>query len=178
MSYLVLKALHIIFVVCWFAGLFYLGRLFIYFKEAENLKNEVQKILQKQYLIMTKRLMYIITWPSTILTTIFGWNMIYQNSMLLTLEWMKMKLLFVFILIIYTIISQILLNQMSAGKIKFSDKILRIWNELATLLLISIVFLAVLKIQISWFYAILYFVAITLVLLGLIKIYKKFYLKK
>ena len=178
MSYLVLKALHIIFVVCWFAGLFYLGRLFIYFKEAENLKDEVQEILQKQYLIMTKRLMYIITWPSTILTTIFGWNMIYQNSILLTLDWMKMKLLFIFFLIIYMIFSQMLLNQMIAGKIKFSDKILRIWNEVATLLLVSIVFLAVLKSQIPWFYAILYFIAITLLLLGLIKIYKIFYLKK
>ena len=67
---------------------------------------------------------------------------------------------------------------MIAGKIKFSDKILRIWNEVATLLLVSIVFLAVLKSQISWFYAMLYFIAIALVLLGLIKIYKIFYLKK
>ena len=60
MNYLVLKAFHLIFVVCWFAGLFYLGRLFIYFKEAELKKNSEKKVLQDQYFIMAKRLMNII----------------------------------------------------------------------------------------------------------------------
>ena len=63
-----IKALHIIFVVSWFSGLFYIVRLFIYFAEAEKKEEPAKKILQTQYKIMSKRLWYIITWPSAILT--------------------------------------------------------------------------------------------------------------
>jgi putative membrane protein len=70
--YLYAKSLHIIFITTWFAGLFYIVRLFIYFKEAEENKSSGQDILQKQYRIMIKRLWYMITWPSAILATIFA----------------------------------------------------------------------------------------------------------
>ena len=85
MSYLAIKALHLIFVICWFAGLFYIGRIFIYFKEAESKPNNEKKILQSQFLIMAKRLMYIILWPSVLLTSLFGWTMVYKNITLLEL---------------------------------------------------------------------------------------------
>ena len=116
MSYLVLKAFHLIFVVCWFAGLFYLGRLFIYFKEAELRSSSEKTILQKQYLIMAKRLMNIIIWPSVLLTSVFGWYMIFLNFNLLDNTWMQVKLLMVFFLILYVIFCQIVLNQMSSCK--------------------------------------------------------------
>ena len=91
MNYLVLKTIHLIAVVCWFAGLFYMGRLFIYHKEAEK-KNDVEKkILQHQYKLMSNRLMYIITWPSTVVTSFFGFYMLYQNTILLKLDWMKVS---------------------------------------------------------------------------------------
>ena len=121
MNYLVLKAFHLIFVVCWFAGLFYLGRLFIYFKEAESRNSSEKIILQDQYLIMAKRLMNIIIWPSVLLTSVFGWYMIFLNFNLLDNAWMQVKLLMVFFLILYVIICQIVLNQMSSGTILVSD---------------------------------------------------------
>ena len=61
MSYLVLKTIHLISVIAWFAGLFYVGRLFIYFNEAKSYEKVKKKILQDQFLLMTKRCMYIIT---------------------------------------------------------------------------------------------------------------------
>ena len=177
MSYLVLKTIHLIAVVCWFAGLFYMGRLFIYHKEAEKKEKIEKNILQNQYKIMANRLMYIITWPSTIITSFFGFYMLYENSSLISLNWMKVKLVFVFILISYTFITQALLNQLNKNKIKFSDFTLRLWNEIATLLLISIISLAVLKSSISWLNSILIFIAIGITLMLLIRLYK-FLLKK
>ena len=177
MSYLVLKTIHLIAVVCWFAGLFYMGRLFIYHKEAEKKEKIEKNILQNQYKIMANRLMYIITWPSTIITSFFGFYMLYENSSLISLNWMKVKLVFVFILISYTFITQALLNQLNKNKIKFSDFTLRLWNEIATLLLISIISLAVLKSSISWLNSILIFIAIGITLMLLIRLYK-FLLKR
>ena len=178
MNYLVLKAFHLIFVVCWFAGLFYLGRLFIYFKEAETRNSSDKIILQDQYLIRAKRLMNIIIWPSVLLTSVFGWYMIFLNFNLLDNAWMQVKLLMVFFLILYVIISQIVLNQMSSGTILVSENKLRLWNEIPTLFLVSIIFLAILKTQIAWGYAIAYFIIFSFVLIILIKLYRKFYLKK
>ena len=172
MSYLVLKTIHLIAIVCWFAGLFYLGRLFIYHKEAEKKPENSQKILQEQYKLMANRLMNIITWPSTIITSFFGFYMLFKNTALLGLGWMKVKLIFVSILIIYTILSQIILNQLFKGTIKLNDLQLRLWNEGATLLLISIISLAVLKTSISWLKAIFVFLLIGITLMFIIKLYK------
>ena len=71
MNYLYFKSLHLIFMVCWFAGLFYVVRLFIYHKEANTKEYSVKEILQVQYTLMSKRLLNIITWPAAVLTTIF-----------------------------------------------------------------------------------------------------------
>ena len=174
MSYLVLKTIHLIFVISWFAGLFYVGRLFIYFKEASNYEANKKKILQDQFLLMTKRCMYIITWPSLILSTFFGLYMLHKNPSLIYLNWMIIKLVFVTILIFYTAYCQKILSQMMKGSIKFSDFKLRLWNEFATLLLISIVSLAVLKTTLSWIKAIIIFVIIGILLFSLIKIYRSY----
>ena len=92
MSYLSIKAVHIIFVICLFAGLFYIGRMFIYFKEAESRADNEKQILQKQFLLMSERVMNIIIWPSVFLASTFGSIMIYYNPGLLDVLWMKIKL--------------------------------------------------------------------------------------
>ena len=178
MSYLAVKALHLIFVTCWFAGLFYIGRIFIYYKEAESKSENEKIILQNQFLVMAKRLMYIILWPSVLLTSIFGWIMVFRNPALLDLDWMKVKLVLVSLLLLYVIICQLLLNQMNNGKIITSEFKLRLFSEAATLFLISIVFIATLKNNISWIYATLYFFIISVILMFLVRLYKKYILKK
>ena len=178
MSYLAVKALHLILVICWFAGLFYIGRIFIYYKEAESKSENEKIILQNQFLVMAKRLMYIILWPSVLLTSIFGWIMVFRNPALLDLDWMKVKLVLVSLLLLYVIICQLLLNQMNNGKIITSEFKLRLFSEAATLFLISIVFIATLKNNISWIYATLYFFIISVTLMFLVRLYKKYILKK
>src|SRR6056300_365311 len=101
MDFLYIKALHIIFVVTWFAGLFYIVRLFIYQTEAENKLEPAKSILQTQYKLMSKRLWYIITWPSAILASIFAFWMLYQNPYYLSEPWMLVKLAFVLALYFY-----------------------------------------------------------------------------
>ena len=172
MNYLVLKTIHLISVVAWFAGLFYVGRLFIYFKEASIYESKKKEILQEQFLLMTKRCMYIITWPSLIISTFFGLYMLHKNPGLIYLNWMIVKLVFVIILIFYTAYCQKILFQMKKGSIKFSDFKLRLWNEFATLLLISIISLAILKTALSWFKAVTAFIIIGILLFLLIKIYR------
>jgi len=174
MNYLVLKTIHLISVVAWFAGLFYVGRLFIYFKEASAYELKKKKILQYQFLLMTKRCMYIITWPSLIVSTIFGLYMLHQNPSLIYLNWMIIKLVFVTILIFYTAYCQKILFQMIKGSINFSDFKLRLWNEFATLLLISIISLAILKTAMSWIKAVIVFLIIGISLFSLIKLYKSY----
>ena len=130
MSYLVLKTIHLIAVVSWFAGLFYVGRMFIYFKESALFEEKKKQILQDQFKLMTKRCMYIITWPSLALTTIFGLYMLHENQTLIYLDWMKVKLVFVAILIVYTAYCQKILNTIiKLNDISMSDFKLRLFNE-------------------------------------------------
>ena len=81
MSYLYLKALHIIFVVTWFAGLFYIVRLFIYHTEALAKNEPERSILSDQLAIMTKKLWYIIAWPSAVITLIMGVSLLITTLM-------------------------------------------------------------------------------------------------
>ena len=177
MSYLYIKSLHIIFMVCWFAGIFYLVRLMIYFKESEERELNTRKILQDQYTIMTKRLLYFITWPACFLTFLFGFSLIYLNPILLDNNWLVSKLVFVFLLLLYTISCQLLFNQMQKGEIIYTGSNLRLWNEVATVLLFIIVFLAVLKNSASVLFLSFLIISIVIVLFGLIKLYRKYSLK-
>ena len=99
--YQYIKALHLIFIITWFAGLFYIPRLFIYQIEANNKPSPEREILTKQLKIMTKRLWFIITWPSALLATIFAVWLLFINPVLLELSWMQIKLGFVVLLILY-----------------------------------------------------------------------------
>lgn len=172
MSYLYLKAIHIIFVVTWFAGLFYIVRLFIYSSEA-NEKNEPEKsILLKQLLMMQSRLWYIITWPSAILTIIFGTWLVIEIKAWVH-PWMHLKFLFVIGLFIYHLICGRIHNRMKNGIFEYSSTKLRIWNEIATLFLFAIVFIVVLKSTMSWVWGIIGLLVIGLLLMGGIKLYKR-----
>ena len=119
--YIYIKALHIIFVVTWFSGLFYIVRLFIYSAEA-NLKSEPERaILLKQLGIMQSRLWYIITWPSAILTLIFGGSLWYLLGSLPT--WLLVKLCFVVGLFLYHLSLHNIFKQQSKGVFKYSSQI-------------------------------------------------------
>tara|TARA_B110000879_G_C11026696_1_gene453168 strand:- start:452 stop:988 length:537 start_codon:yes stop_codon:yes gene_type:complete len=173
MDFLNVKALHIIFVITWFSGLFYIVRLFIYHVEAENKTSPEKEILQKQYKLMSKRLWYIITWPSSILASIFAFWMLFQNPAYLKMPWMHVKLTFVLALYIYQIICHKIFIQLQNDIVKYSSFKLRIWNEVATIILFSIVFLVVLKNTINWIWGVIGIVLFSLLLMFGVKLYKR-----
>src|SRR3954451_23951617 len=132
-----IKALHIIFIVTWFAGMFYIPRLFIYNTEANEKSAEAQAILHEQLKIMMKRLWYGITIPSAILTIIFGpWMWIMLGALP---QWLFIKLIFVVLLYLYFISLHIIFKQQISGIFKYTSQQLRIWNEVATIFLIAII---------------------------------------
>ena len=145
MTILYIKALHVIFVITWFSGLFYIVRLFIYHAEAGNKEEPAKLILQTQYQLMSKRLWYIITWPSAVLASIFAFWMLYLQPSYLLMPWMQVKLFFVFALYFYHAGCQKIFNQQKKNKLQYRSFQLRIWNEVATIILFAIVFLAILK---------------------------------
>jgi len=174
-----LKALHIIFVVTWFAGLFYIVRLFIYFVEAAKEEEGAKAILQKQYKLMSKRLWYGITWPSAILTAFFAsWLLSTNFSYYLTAPWMHIKLTFVAALYVYHFMCHRMFLQLMNNKLTFSSFKLRLFNEVATVFLFAIVFLVVLKNAISWVWGAVGIVLFGILLMLAIKAYKKFREKK
>ena len=171
------KALHIIFIVTWFAGMFYMPRLFIYNTEAENKPSEIRDALREQFTIMMKRLWYGITWPSAVLTLIFGpwllFKMGYWQYLLdPSFRWLLLKLLFVAGLYAYHFSLHIILKQQCSGVFKYSSQKLRIWNEIATIFLIAIVMLVVVKQGISLVWGLLGLTVFILLLMSAIRLYK------
>lgn len=170
--YLYVKALHIIFVVTWFAGLFYMVRLFVYSAEASQKPEPEKSILFKQLSLMQNRLWYIITWPSALLTIAFGaWLAWLYGSLP---AWLLVKLCFVAGLFLYHLSLHHIFKQQQAGIFKYSSQRLRMWNELATLFLIIIVMLAVVKQMLSVAWAIAGLFAFAVLLMIAIRLYKKF----
>ena len=138
--FLTLKAFHIISMVAWFAGLFYLPRLFVYHTDAED------AISNARFKIMERRLYYGITWPAAILTTVFGAALLcYNATYYLKAGWMHAKIALVIALWVYHLVSGHYLRLFNQGKNSKSSFYYRIFNELPTLFLISIVLLVVLK---------------------------------
>ena len=178
MSYLAVKALHIIFVVSWFAGLFYIVRLFIYHTEAQLKPSNEAEILSAQFTIMEKKLWWIITTPAMVLTVVFGVWMLVLNPGLLSLPWMHIKLTFVVLLLIYHFVCQRLLKKVANGQFNWSSTQLRLWNELATLVLVAVVFLVELQHSMNWIGGTLGFFGVGILLMLLIRIYKKMNTKK
>ncbi|MBL6446942.1 CopD family protein [Fulvivirga sp. 29W222] len=172
MSFLYIKALHIIFVTTWFAGLFYIVRLFIYQTEASERPDPERSILVKEYKRNTKRLWFAITWPSAILTLIFGTWVLMHVPAYLKEGFMHIKLTFVFMLYIYHLICHRIYKQLQNDTYKYTSQKLRIWNEVATILLVGIVFIIVLKNAMSMLWGLVGLVAFTVILMMAIKIYK------
>jgi len=176
--YLYIKSIHIIFVVSWMAGLFYMVRLFIYHTEAQDKPELERAILSAQFEVMERKLMNIITTPAMVLTVIAGLTMLYLNPYLLHEPWMKVKLCFVLGLIGYHFICQGKMQQMRRGVYTWTSTQLRIWNEVATIFLFAIVFLAVLKDAVNWIYGLIGLVIFTMIIMSAVKIYKYYRAKK
>lgn len=174
MNFDTVKALHIIFVVSWFAGLFYIVRLFIYHTEAQQRPENEQKILSDQFEIMEKKLWWIITTPAMILTVLFGtWMLLLNPNYYLHAPWMHLKLSFVVLLLVYHFVCQKIMKNLKAGKFTWKSTQLRMWNEVATLALVAIVFLVVMKDSLNWIKGTLGFFAVAIGLMLGIKLYKR-----
>ena len=167
-----IKSLHLIFVTTWFAGLFYIPRLFVYQIEAFHKSSPEKEILGKQLKLMAKRLWSIITWPSAILATVFAvWLLILQPQWLKQ-PWMLVKLGFVLLLFLYHIQTHIYYKQLQQDVVKKSSNFMRLWNEGATFILFAVVFLVILKSAINWIFGVVGIVVLGILLMLGFKLYK------
>ncbi|MFI5222038.1 MAG: CopD family protein [Bacteroidia bacterium] len=171
---LYLKALHIIFIVTWFSGIFYIVRLFVYNTEAGE-KNEAERsILREQFTVMIKRLWLGITWPSAILTLIFGPLVLYLFYRWNWDTWMWLKLFFVVCLYFYHFSLHKIYREQMRGIFRYSSNQLRIWNEVATVILVATVMLVVVKNSISFVWGLTGLALFLILLMSAIRIYKRF----
>ena len=175
MFYFIAKALHVVGFVSWFAGLFYIPRLYIYDVEAEDRDPAARRVLQEQLRMMQRRLWYGITWPAMILTLIFGGTMVgllLANGSALGV-WLHIKLTLVAGLVVYHLLCGRIRKQLAAGTCRWSSQGLRVWNEIATLFLVAIVFIAVLKSGLSLLWAMVGLVLFAATLMVAIRIYRR-----
>ena len=168
--YLYIKALHIIFIVTWFSGMFYIVRLFIYNTEAGERTAVERDVLRAQFGVMIRRLWLGITWPSAVLTAVFG---IWMWSLLgATPSWLVIKLGFVLGLFLYHFSLHALYRQQMRGEFRYSSQKLRLWNEVATVFLVAIVMLVVVKQNISVVWGLVGLIGLVVLLMTAIRIYK------
>lgn len=137
---LFVKAFHIIALVAWFAGLFYLPRLFVYHADTHD------EISIARFKVMERRLYFGITWPAALITTALGlWLMSYNFSYYLKAGWMHAKLGLVLLLWIYHLTCGHYVRHFAKDQSTKSSFFFRVFNEFPTLLLIGIVILVVAK---------------------------------
>jgi putative membrane protein len=158
--------------VSWFAALFYMPRLLIYYVESKSLAEEAKEVLQKQYAIMQRRLWFIIGWPAMLLTIIFGVWMLVLRPVFLEQSWMLVKLAFVVCLLFYHFFTHMFYKKQSNSILALSSFQLRMWNEVATVLLIAIIFTVVFKDGMSWIYGVIGIVGVAVTLAFSVKRYK------
>lgn len=173
-----IKSLHLIFVITWFSGLFYIVRLFVYQIEANDKESPEKEILQKQYKIMAYRLWYIITWPSAILAGIFALALLHLMPGFLLMPWMQVKLGFVVLLYIYHFKCQQIFTQLQNNEVRYSSNFMRLWNEGATIILFAVVFLVILKNAFNWIYGVIGIFLFSIIIMLGFKFYKKIREKK
>jgi putative membrane protein len=145
MAYYWFKAFHLVGIVVWFAGLFYLVRLFIYHVEANEQPEPAQTILKNQYQLMERRLYNIITTPGMLVTVAMAIGLISTEPAVLKQGWLHIKLLFVVLLIGYHHYCSRLMKQLAKNECRWSSQQLRALNEAPTVFLVAIVLLAVFK---------------------------------
>ena len=173
MAYSYIKSLHLIFVITWFAGLFYIVRLFVYQIEATLKPSPEKEIIGDQLKIMAKRLWYIITWPSMILATGFAIWLLALRPFYMSDAWMQVKLGFVVLLIIYHVKCHMIFKDLQRDKVKYSSNFMRIFNEGATIILFAVVFLVILKNAVNWIYGTVGIILFALLLMLGFRLYKR-----
>ena len=175
-DYLIAKCIHIIFVVSYFAGLFYMVRLFIYHTEALEKEEPERSILHKQFSFMEERLWNIITGPALILMVLSGIYMFYAMQWVyFTQGWMHVKLLFIAFLLWYHYYSWRIMKRLQAGQTTLTSVQLRMLNEVATIILFVVVFAVVLRgyFVAYWYASLLAFVAMGVLIMLVVKLVNK-----
>ncbi len=173
MEYNYIKSLHLIFVITWFAGLFYIVRLFVYQIEASQKPSPEKEILGEQLKLMARRLWFIISWPSMILATGFAVWLLILRPFYISDAWMQVKLGFVVLLIIYHIKCHLIFKDLQRDKVAYSSNFMRIFNEGATIILFAVIFLVILKNAINWIYGTVGLILFAVVIMLGFKIYKR-----
>ena len=173
-AYNYIKALHLIFVITYFAGLFYIPRLMVYLVEAASRPKNEADILLPQLQLMMRRLWVIITVPSGILATVFAIWLILLMPIWLAQPWMWVKLFFVVLLLIYHFKTQQFYKQFLRGEQRHSATFFRVWNEGATLILFAVVFLAILKSSVHLVFGLIGLVGLAVLLMLGIRLYKRY----
>jgi len=170
MILIILKAFHVVFIVTWFAGLFYMPRLFVYQTEANDKPEPDRSILLAQFRVMARRLWLWITWPSTLLAIFFGLGIMspYFQSV-----WFWIKMALVLLLLIYQVILHMTYRSLQRDQFKYSSHQLRLMNEISTIFLFAIVFLAVLKDAINYFVLISGLVALGVLIYVGVRAYRR-----
>lgn len=168
-----LKALHLIFVVTWFAGLFYIPRLFVYHIEAAQKQEPEKRILVTQLKLMTRRLWYIITWPSAILASLFAFWLLFLMPFWLQQDWMVVKLVFVALLYAYHYKCHLIFKDLQNDVVKWSSNRMRLWNEGSTIILFAVVFLVILRSAIDWIWGVIGIILLSVILMGGFKMYQR-----
>lgn len=174
MTFYYLKAVHIIFIVTWFAGLFYMPRILVYITEAHARPEAERAILLKQLKMMAARLWFGITWPSAVITLALGASLLWTQPDFLKHGFMHVKLTLVFFLYCYHYSLHYIFRNLKNDIVRFTSQQLRVWNEVATLFLFSIVFIIVLKNALDMLWGLLGLAVLTILILGGITLYKKF----
>ena len=139
------KAFHIIGFVTWFAGLFYLVRMFVYHAEVDQKPKEIQEDWKKQFTLMQWRVYKIISTPAMVITWLFGLLMLFFNPAILDQSWIKIKLVLLVFLVIYHFYCKAIIIRQEKGEDKSTSFNYRLLNELPTLFLVAIVLLAVIR---------------------------------
>ena len=173
MDYNHIKALHIIFMVAWFAGLFYLPRLLVYHTEANDKPEPDRGILLKEYTKNEKLLFNAIMVPGLFLTLILGIWMILLLPSWLEQSWMHLKLGFVVLLVAYHLHCRTIIIEVRKEKFRYTSLQLRLFNEVATIILFAVVFLVVLKNSIDFLYALVGLIIFAVLIMSAVRIVKK-----
>jgi protoporphyrinogen IX oxidase len=152
MLHLYLKSFHIVGFVSWFAGLFYLVRMFVYHAEADSKPNHLKEDWKSEFIKMQNRVYKIICNPAMMITWTCGILMLINTPAFLQQGWMHVKLLLLVLLTGYHIWCKMIIKRLEKGLKAFDSFQFRLFNELPTLFLIAIVLLAVIKDLLNFIY--------------------------
>ncbi len=145
MAYYWFKAFHIVGIVCWFAGMFYLPRLFVYHAEAYEQPEPARTILTQQYQVMEKRLYSIIMTPAMLLTITMAIGLVTTEPDILKQPWMHIKLACVLLLVGYHHVCKRIMKKLAANECQMTGQQFRWFNEFPTVFFVIVVMLAVFK---------------------------------